>query len=288
MVNKRFLDLAERMRNPKLPEPRENHQKIIPASDPNSVVLEGLGVDYGCIFKSGSGKNKTFTTDGQKVTKILEDVRSLFYDSQTQELYFIKRTELYKWPDELVKDFGGEELWGIGKFKGDILVSLIDAGEIADTNGNVRYNGLVRPHKLREFNEELYHTESRGGRGLVKTSTGKRIAGTGKWSNGLGILSDRLYFGGSDNVIYSYDGAKVEKICDVDFAIWSIHGVKEKEKNVIYCSGGNKIGIEVITLDDSGKVENKNTIFKDSVNEAGSIASAPLEFIKKLNKEAKV
>ena len=280
-LNPNLLRLAELTQNPDL------DMSVVEEVETKGGELEGkLGVEYGLVFCTTRGGGPIYTSlDGVEVRRILSGKNhSLFLDSNTQKLYYIIGNCLYKWHEELIKDFGTEAAWGVGKCKGEILIALYNSGQIVDLKGNMRFEELKKPLEFREFKGELYHVESEEGRGLVRTATGESVKKTGNWVNGLCVL-DKLYFGGSDEIIYSYDCSNVNKVCSTDFCIWGLCGVGDKEGGVVYAGGNGKKGMLVVSLDNP---QNMKTILEGKVKDVLSIVTAPVGFIEKLNKEAGV
>ncbi len=280
MVNPRFLELAKKLGNEELPK-----QRTIEQLKPQSIdtVVGSLGKDYGLIFVDNNYK-MSITLDGKTPTIILSKGRfgdgynSLFLDNQT--LYYTKGNCLCKWPNVLVHDFKTRAR-GITKYNDEILVALIMLGEIAKSNGEILKDGLVDPYRLVVFNNELYHIEE-SENGLVKTLENKQIKSTGRWTEGL-TIGDKLYFGGYDKTIYSYDGSKIEEVCKTESTIRDLCAVKDRSGLIYACLSSGK-EVLVVHLDNP---ENKKTILQDQLNEPNSIISAPIDFINKLDEEAK-
>lgn len=281
MINKRLLELAKRLGNDELP--KIEIPKIEPQRSLDGVVGE-LGKDYGLIFVNGV-HGIYITPDGKEEKRLLEKKKfdsfyiKLFLDNQ--DLYYTQGNCLYKWPKELVKEFE-TKVSGITRYNGELVVALRDEGEIVDLERNVVFEGLNDPLEIKVFGGEFYHTEGTSGRGFVKTSTGQSIQSTGDWANGLTVLGDKLYFGGINKRLYSYDGKNVEEVCNLDFPIWGLHGVNDKRGDLIYGGGNSKRGIEVICL---GRM--RETILVEGVNGVDSIVSAPLDYIERLMKDGK-
>ena len=233
-----------------------------------------LGKDYGLVFVNGWGKEICTSLDGKTTTVIASkgDYHQLFFDGT--DLYYTQSNSLYKWSDRLIRDFK-TQAFGITKYQ-DKLVVALDT-QIVDENGTELFSGLIDLMELAVFRDEWYHTEASGGRGLVKTPY-QLIKQTGKWTNGLTVLNDKLYFGGFDKTIYSYDGNQVEEVRNTHFEIWSLNGVG----NTLYAGGFQKKGILTVDL----KNNQQQTILEYSVYQVGSIVSAPLSFIEKLNRGA--
>jgi len=245
-------------------------------------TFQGLGIDYGLIFNTYYAIFYSIDGDVTKTENLLPEgveggYSCLFFDKEEKKLYYTKSDSLYEWPNKLIKDFG-TKVWGITKFQKEIVVSLYDSGEIKNIEGKTLFDNLKNSYDLREFQGKLYHTESSGGRGLLETPN-EQIAMTGSWTIGLDVSSDgkRIYFGGADQKLYSYDGKEVKTICDVGY-IWSINSVKEKNE-VIYCTG-SYAGIEKITLSDNNDLERKKII--TSTLSINSIVHAPIDFINQL------
>jgi len=239
-----------------------------------------LGRDYGLVFINSYNKEICTSLDGKTTTVIAGkgSYHRLFLEET--DLYYTQSNSLYQWPNKLIKNFGTRaggitsQAWGITRYQDKLVVALIDQGKIVDENGTELFSGLTKPVELAVFRDEWYHTENYG-RGLVKTPH-QSIKKTGDWTSGLTILNDKLYFGGHDQTIYSYDGNQVEEVCQTDFGIWTLHGVG----NTLYAGGSFKKGILTVDL----KNNQQQTILEDSVYQVGSIVSAPLSVIEKLNR----
>jgi WD40 repeat protein len=245
-------------------------------------TFQGLGIDYGLIFISSHYK-MILSLDGINTETIsstsYSDYQCLFFDKEEKKLYYNKSNVLYEWPNKLIKDFNSK-ICGITKFKKEIIMTLYSLEKISNIEGKTLFDGLRFPYELEEFQGKLYYSSAANSGGLLETSNRQTVATTGGWTNGLDISPDgkRLYFGGQDRNLYSYDGKQVKNLCSLNTNIWSIHTVKEKNE-VIYCAGGDS-GIEKITLS-GDKVLERETIIK-SISSISSIVHAPIDFIKSL------
>ena len=232
-----------------------------------------LGVDYGLILNV-NGK-MICTTDGAEVNPQLKSptcLRDVLIDGDT--LLYAQGYKLKKWPDEQVHYY---DTWvhGIGKHHGDIIVTTRNEGGILNEHGTFLFSGLEQPWNVCSFKGKLYHTES-GKRGLVRTPH-QPLHTTGAWANGLVASDDRLFFGGQDRKIYSYDGDKFEVICEAPFRIHCI----EYAAGVIYAGGFEACGILVVPLDNPME---RKVIFSDKTLSVRSIATAPLDLIHELKR----
>jgi len=253
------------------------HKKIFSLESAN----EGLGGDYSLIFTNKWNEKISATLDGEKVENSPQkkEYHTFFFDSQTEDMYFTKANFLYKWPHTFIGHFDSLT-WGIEKYKGEIFVALYDDGKIVNSRGKIEYNLLREPSMIATFQDEIYCTEKRG---LIKMPD-KIIKQTGLWASGLCRLDGRLYFGGKDRIIYSYDGKKVELVCNVGFPIWCLGGIKEKNGNLLYCGGHNKKGVEVINL---SNLEKRKTILEDKISNILSITCVPIKFCEDFIKKIK-
>jgi hypothetical protein len=249
-----------------------------PVISRENKIFQGLGIDYGLIFEYDCGNQIGFTLDGTKIENLEPSISNhdLFFDKEQKKLYYTQSTCLYEWPNKLIKDFG-TPAWGIAKYKKEMIVALKDSNQIVNIEGKILFDGLNTPYNLREFQGKLYHTEGTS-KGLVETPD-KQIKTTGTWANGLGVSPDgkRLYFGGCDQMLYSYDGKEVKTICNSRY-LWSICAVKEKNE-VIYCAGSD-YGIDQITLSGDKVLESRKIL--EHTRPIYSIVHAPIDFIKKL------
>jgi hypothetical protein len=245
-----------------------------------SKTFQGLGIDYGLIFRYGSIANIGFTLDGIKMESLAPNINynNLFFDKEQNKLYYTRLSSLYEWPNKLIKDFE-TQTGGIAKYKKEIVVVLYGVDEITNSEGKILFDNLLAPYRVREFQGKLYYS---GNGGLVEFPN-KKIATTGAWTIGLGVSSDgkRIYFGGADQKLYSYDGKEVKNLCSLKTNIWSIHAVKEK-KEVIYCAGSD-YGIEKI-IPSSDRPLEKRTIL-ENISDIASIVHAPIDFIKQLKEK---
>lgn len=239
----------------------------------------GLGKDYGLVFRASElGTQPVYRTlDGKTSEKIILHADKVFFDKDSNELYFTSGNSLFQFPNQLIHDYR-ERTCGIGKFKQELLVILIDVGRIVDSSGNIKFERLNEPIELIEYRGNLYHTEL-DGKGLVKTPD-ESIAKTGNWTSGLDVL-DKLYFGGQNKKLYSYDGS-VREICDIGFPIWTICAVQEQNNKVLYLGGSNKKGIEILVLNDND-IKERKTILENEVSSVASINYAPLSFLERIS-----
>jgi len=254
------------------------------------IIHKGLGKDYGLVFVNNHSDKISVTMDDKNkfidlvYNPYFGDYHKLFFDDKANKLYYTKENCLYIWPKILIKNFKTKTM-GICKHNGEILVTLHDTGKIVNIGGDIKYSDLKNPIGVINFRNELYHTEEELGRdGLIKTPD-KVIKHIGVWTNGLCCLEDKLYFGGGDKIIYRYDGKNVEEICDVNFPIWCIYGVKEQEESILYCGGYDKYGIEIINLTNP---EKRKTVLEDKAHQVCSISKIPIEFYEEMVKKITV
>ena len=66
----------------------------------------GLGIDYGLVFKVGDIKTQSayLTLDGKTPTHIIQGVGPVFFDRDSNELYYTSRNSLFKFPNKLIHD----------------------------------------------------------------------------------------------------------------------------------------------------------------------------------------
>ena len=243
-----------------------------------------FGRDYGLIFVGEYNSISALyvalnPSDAVKI-KTYPYRKLLFHNN---DLYFTTRSFVRKWPNEWICD-DDLLLSGLTEYKGKFLVTAPSAGEIYDSNFKRLDYGLKGPMQIAVLNGGIYFTEDFDGLGLCRVPR-ESIKKTGDWSNALTEFDNKLYFGGHDRVIYSYDGNKVEIITRVNFPVWSLHGVKEKDQNVLYASGYEKMGILRVNLDNplvgqKSVVKNK----PNPIHNIGSIAAAPIGYIKEMIK----
>lgn len=231
----------------------------------------GLGKSYGLIFLTKT-LGGMYTTDGKFIDKLTQDTsagfRTIYLNGD--KLYYVQKGKVYRWEGELVAPFGKNIVKSICKHNNELICTLKTNNSIVTLNGEVIYHGLDSPQTLAVFNGELYHTDRRG---LVKTPH-EVIKSTGAWSNGL-ASADKLYFGGRDRTIYSYDGENIEELLKTDFSIFTIHVVDD----TLYAGGYKKKGLLAVPLESP---KDNYTILEQKVQDVTTIISAPIRFIKGL------
>ncbi|RMD45852.1 hypothetical protein D6829_01155 [Candidatus Pacearchaeota archaeon] len=257
-------------------------------------VYQGLGEDYGLVFRE-AGRNIPFyiTRDGRSRRETSISVNKILCDPTTSRLYFTQSPNALMATDgekvEEIRKYGvknGKEAepWGIWREGDDVLVCLLEQGKIADHEGKVLHDNLEEPLAAITFNGRLYHAEN-WGRCLVDTAKNESVAKCGKWAEGLDISIDgkRLYFGGFDKKVYSYDGQSQRQVADLPFSIWSIHAVNEQGREVLYVGGYESRGITRLELDND-EVTDKSVLLEGKIENVASIAAVPLDFLEKLDR----
>ncbi len=255
-----------------------------------------LGVDYGLIIVNNRRDGSIdVTTDGRTIEtieagkggyqgylyKLYHDV---FFDSHDgkERLLYTTGDSLYEAKSKnehtKLKDFGGS-VWGVTRHKEKIILCLHGADRIVSLDGSMIAEARSPMH-IKVFNGNIYHTGGSGG-GLVLSLEQRVIKGTEIWFNGLTVLGDKLYFGGGDKKVYSYDGETVQEFFGTGFPIWGLCGVQNDDGGVLYAGGFSKMGILSIPIKEPTKA---STILGEAhqIEDACSITTAPLPFIKKL------
>ncbi|MBI4144238.1 hypothetical protein HY486_03250 [Candidatus Woesearchaeota archaeon] len=259
------------------------NRKGINASDPASIDKHGIGVDYGLIFPLH--RNKICASiDGSEWFQLCsgESGSALFYHDSTNSLYYTLENMLFRWPHKELRCFDSPAE-GITIFKGELTVCLPEEGKIMTISGKVLYDGLTRPRNARVLNNELYYTEGSRGGGLVKAPN-QKIASAGAWTYGLDVLDGKLYFGGEDGKVYSFDGSNVmdEPVWRARSPIKYLHAVREKDNSVNLYACCIKDRKTVLSDEIVLAVNLTNGSEHTFLEERGlsSIVSAPVEFIR--------
>ncbi|MBW3015452.1 hypothetical protein KY330_03455 [Candidatus Woesearchaeota archaeon] len=270
----------------KEPEPKKPKKKAIQSTDLGKSMGE-FGKDYGLIFANRAyhGENNQTTeictsTGPNTITTLCSytNIDAICFD--LGHLYYSQRREnhstIYRYPRTPIKSYE----YSLSKIRfasPKIFVQWVSG--ISDGRKMV----VERPNinDACYFNDELYHIEySNKVAGLFK-SPDKLIHRVPNWVEALTVL-DKIYFGGYDHWIYSYDGSEVEQVCKCEHALRSLHAVNENDKLIFYQGTDTVDGI--IRISPHG-LENPKILYLDKVRKAFDIVAVPLKAIHELNSQ---
>ena len=251
-----------------------------------------LGKDYGLII---AADECTYSYDGNSVSLVSSGPRlkNLFFDEDSGLLYYLKPNSSFVY--QYFKKIASQEqndFSSITSLNKEIVVHLsnegkMDKGKIVNLKGETVYSDLERPINSVIFQDELYYVSSASfdakGEKNYKffKRNGEIIETAPGWYEGIAASEDKIYFGGRDKTIYSYDGNKVEEFNKTPFVIRTLHVVDD-----YLLAGGNngdRVHSTICTFDlkkGSSRLIRRTKKFRMVY----SLTPAPLDFIKELNR----